>query len=343
MFIFNWFAAQYYRYIKLTAPDVSDSEASYELAEEEELSPEELLQLKLVKRIWRRVGMALGVSHPRGVRLAVQREGLETSVAMWYQGAPMIVIPRDYLSRLVVPGKSFDEGFNPQEWSEWSRFLEESPDQIQEMIAYTQRFSKELPRGKLLTLADSYSQFLTHREFEAELAHEFGHIQARHLNPYSSGRFARWLRRVCYWVFPLLATVFTAVLFVVTQPVGGIEDVMLTICSSVLVGVIFRSWLADKLLKNTVSYVRKQWEKEADAIAAGTQRFCEGNVRLYKKDILLRVIQEQSIDAVTKKVFGQNEFHPSDAERLHFFVHRLREHGQNKNFPRPNTSPFSNQ
>ena len=87
-----------------------------------------------------------------------------------------------------------------------------------------------------------------------------------------------------------------------------------------------RAFISDSVLRRSVSYVRKQWEREADAIAATTQRFCEGNVRLYKKDILVSIVKGEGIENVRRRIFNDAEHHPSDASRLQFFLSRLQQH-----------------
>ena len=165
------------------------------LTREEELVGEDLLKLYRIKHLWKRVARELGVENAENVQFAVQKEGVEgaeTSVAVWHRGSPTIVIPFEYLSRTVLEGESQSHiaGFDTREWDIWSQFIENSPDQVSDMFAYAEGFKQQFSAKKLKKLVGRYAKYLSQIEFEAELAHEFGHVQARHLNPTNGRRLS---------------------------------------------------------------------------------------------------------------------------------------------------------
>ncbi len=337
MFLVNWLATHFFA--RLDEPFPDEDEVSHlgpewesSLAAEEDLDPEERTKLTRVKKLWRNVGVNLGVSHPKGVRFAVQRkQGMQTSVAIWHRGSPTIVIPVEYLSRMVFEGETKlkkSSGFDRSEWATWSRFIDNSPDHVEEMVDYTERFSKKLPRNKLRKLASRYGNLMSQVEFEAEMAHEFGHVHARHLNPRKGGRLSKFLRTLVGIGLPIAAFVAATGLCLFFRSFTGGLDLSLSLLCGAGAALFVRTAFTDHIMRKTVAYVRKQWEHEADAIAASSQRYCAGNVRLYKKDILIDIIKDahngDAIESLSSRVFKETDYHPSDGDRLHFFLGRMR-------------------
>ncbi len=270
-----------------------------------------------------------GVTDLENVRFAFQDDGeAKTSVAVWHEGSPTIIIPFSYLQQTVVldEEESRREGFDRKEWAIWSQFVDRCPDQVPDMFTYAEQFSHQISVKKLRKLANRYGKYLSQIEFEAELAHEFGHIQARHLNPSHGRRLGAMLRSFASVALPWFAAAATGLLALAWGGFTNSLDFVVPIVCALGAGACVRGFCSDRVLRESVGYVRRQWEKEADAIASTSQRLCEGNVRLYKRDNLLSIVQGDNIDGVVRKIFEDAEHHPSDGSRLRFFLGRLQRH-----------------
>lgn len=332
MFLVNWLASSslFERIGGVPQVDVAPATSAFEksLTREEELNSNDRKKMTKIRHMWSKVASELGLDADQQVKFAFQSGGAETSVAVWHKGSPTIVIPFSYLSQMVLDGedKQATANFDRKEWDIWSKFIDNSPDQVSDMFSYAEGFKKNFSAKKLRRLASRYGTYLNQLEFEAELAHEFGHIQARHLNPCKGRRLTKILRSLAGIVLPVAVTaVATFCSFILREFTGGL-DLALPVLCGLFSGACVKAFFSDRVLRKSVNYVRRQWEREADAIAAEAPRFCEGNVRLYKKDILVSIIEGESVDVVSRRIFEDAEHHPSDGSRLRFFLSRLEQH-----------------
>jgi hypothetical protein len=325
MFLVNWLASStlFERVAGVVPPEPSTGVASFEksLTREEDLNSDDRAKMIKIRRLWGHVANQLGVDGDQDVRFAFQHGMADTSVALWHEGNPTIVIPFSYLSEMVL-----DDDERAPDWDIWSKFIDNSPNQVTDMFSYAEGFKRQFSATKLKRLANRYGKYLSQLEFEAELAHEFGHIQAKHLNPVKGKRLTGILHSFASVVLPVAATAAASFFSFLLRDVSGGLDLALPLLGGLLSGLGFRAFFSQHVLRKSISYVRRQWEREADAIAAGSARLCEGNVRLYKKDILVRIVKGESIDFVSRRVFEDAEHHPSDGSRLRFFLGRLAKH-----------------
>lgn len=290
-----------------------------QITQEHELTIQDATRFRQIKEVWHKVGSELGFSKEHKVNFAVQL-GADTSRAVWHNGTPTIIIPYHYLRRAVVLDQEKNSStklFNQVDWAVWQQFLKKSPDSIEEMQEYAHRFSEGMPKGKLIRLVEQYGSCLSQLELEGELAHEFGHIQAEHLNP-RKGKFL-------YWLLSILVQI-TIPLFM-----GGLvalfssffsEHAIISLSYGVCAALATRTAMSPQLLRKSIRYIRRVWEKEADAIAASAPRCVEGNILLYKKDILMDIVKKGSIDHIRQQIFHNQTHYPSDASRLEFFLSR---------------------
>ncbi len=333
MFLVNWLASTslVQRLGCFPSAEAADGCASVlekPLKREEDLAIGEQKKLSRIKGLWHNVASELGVTDLENVRFAVQDDGESTtSVAVWHEGSPTIIIPFSYLQQTVIlDDEDRRDDFDSKEWAIWSQFLDRCPDQVPDMFTYAEQFSHQISVKKLRKLANRYGKYLSQIEFEAELAHEFGHIQARHLNPTHGRRLGAMLRSFASIALPWLATAAAGLLAFALRDFSGSLDLILPALCGLGAGACVRGFFSERVLRESVGFVRRQWEKEADAIASTSQRMCKGNVRLYKKDILLSIVQGGNIDGVVRRIFEDAEHHPSDGSRLRFFLGRLQRH-----------------
>ncbi len=184
MLLLNLASKCFYGAYERLFPSHQDSVCEEQITQEHELAAKDMARFRQIKEVWHKVGRDLGVPDTLKVKFAVQLDA-DTSRAVWHQGTPTIIIPYHYLRKAVV----LDQEKAPS-WTVWQQFLDKSPDNIEEMVEYTHRFSTGMPKGKLVRLVEQYGNHLSQLELEGELAHEFGHIQAHHLNP-TRGNFTR--------------------------------------------------------------------------------------------------------------------------------------------------------
>ncbi len=333
MFLVNWLASSSLMHRLTWFPSPEPAQGSTQaldktLTREEDLSVQDKQKMAKIKSLWCGVASELGMADSDQVKFAVQDGEAETSVAVWHEGSPTIVLPFSYLQKTVVldEEQARSQDFDNREWAIWSQFVDRCPDHVPDMFTYTEQFTSQFSAKRLRKLANRYGKYLTQIEFEAELAHEFGHIQARHLNPMHGRRLGAMLRSFASVALPWLTVAATTLLAFAIRDFTGTLDLVLPLVCGLGAGACVRSFLSDHVLRESVSYVRRQWEKEADAIAASSQRLCQGNVRLYKRDILLSIVQGGNIDGVVRGIFEDAEHHPSDGSRLRFFLGRLKQH-----------------
>ncbi len=290
------------------------------ITQEHELTASDAKRFRQIKEVWHKVGRDLGVPEGLKVKFAVQLDA-DTSRAVWHKGKPTIIIPHRYLRRAVVLDQEKELAskrlFNQFDWAVWQQFLHKSPDSIEEMMHYTHRFSEGMPKGRLSQLVKQYGECLSQVELEGELAHEFGHIQAHHLNPTRGNFLQKLLSLTMQVTVPGCVGAAAALISgLFSDSVHTIIPLSYALCA----GLVTRTAMSPRLLRTSVRYVRRVWEKEADAIAASAPRYVEGNILLYKKDILVAIVKKGNIDQVRQKIFHDQPYHPSNASRLQFFL-----------------------
>ena len=136
---------------------------------------------------------------------------------------------------------------------------------IEEMMDYAHRFSEGMPKGKLVRLVEHYGNCLSQLELEGELAHEFGHIQAHHLNP-TRGRFLQWLLGMLIQV--TIPMCIGGVVALLSGFFSDSQHAVIPLSYGLCAGLVTRTAMSPQLLRKSIRYVRRVWEKEADAIAA---------------------------------------------------------------------------
>ncbi len=289
---------------------------------EHELTVKDATRFRQIKEIWHKVGKDLGLPEGHEVKFAVQ-VGADTSRAVWHNGTPTIIIPFHYLRRAVVLDQEKETSskklFSQVDWATWQQFLKKSPDSIEDMVDYAHRFSEGMPKGKLVRLVEHYGNCLSQLELEGELAHEFGHIQAHHLNP-TRGRFLQWLLGVLFQV--TIPMCIGGVVALISSFFSDSQHAILPLSYGLCASLVTRTAMSPQLLRRSIRYIRRVWEKEADSIAASAPRCIEGNILLYKKDILVGIVKKGGIDHIRHQVFHEQAHYPSDASRLQFFLNK---------------------
>lgn len=310
------FYRAYERLFRVPIPEVGEERITHE----HELAVTDAARFRQIKQVWHKVARDLGLPEEHKVKFAVQAEA-ETSRAVWHNGTPTIIIPYHYLRRAVVLDQERDPStkklFNQVDWAIWQQFLKRSPDSIEEMADYAHRFSEGMPKGKLVRLVERYGSCLSQLELEGELAHEFGHIQAHHLNP-TKGKFLQWLLGMVIQVTIPMGIAASVALIV--SLFSDSQHAVIPLSYGVCAGLVTRTAMSPQLLRKSIRYIRRVWEKEADTIAASTPRCIEGNILLYKKDILVEIVKKGDVDQIRQRIFSDQAHHPSDASRLQFFL-----------------------
>lgn len=337
MFLVNWLTAASSLQFAEHMPKHCDESPGADFSVSPELSDFQRVKLGRVNHLWRRVVRDVGVDDDEEVRLAFQEGDAETSIAVMHEGTPTIMVPLAYLTDLVVwdadrrvPSEAFDQ----REWDIWTRVIDQCPDTVEDMAAYAEACKKQISAKKLRRLAGKYGKYLSQIEFEAELAHEMGHIHAKHLTSCRGRRLTSLLRSIALVFVPLAVTVATTAVSLFAQSAAGGLDLIFPLFGGLTIGACVRAFYSRRLLRKSMNFVRRQWEKEADAIAACNPRYCEGNIRLYKRDIFVRLLKEHSVESVGRKIFEDAEHHPSDGSRLRFFLGRMHQHNGAGSEPR---------
>ena len=136
-------------------------------------------------------------------------------------------------------------------------------------------------------------------------------------------RVRRFVRGLCRVVLPGVVGALAGALSVFFFPPIELVWIAVPVVSASIAALCARVFLSPRAYRRSKRFVRRVWEKRADAIAASSKRACLGNIRLYKKDILVTLLKGGDIESLRTRIFEDKTIHPSDGSRLQFFLDRI--------------------